>query len=296
MRTRHEGTGGLVTSTGSPQRAEQIREGFAHLHGVDPVLAALIDERPDYDPDAWLSNLPHMDLFGCLILQIVGQQISVRAAGAIFGRLCEHFGDQVPSSRQLGTLTEQDLRNTGMSWRKARTALDLAARFADGRLSQRRLSAMPDGRIVDELTQITGIGPWTVHGALLIALRRTDVVPTGDIMLRRAVEKYYSLDHLPTEAEVLEIAERWTPHGSLGANLLFAALELDRVRPRGMVTQRRMVTQHGMVTRRRMVARIGAAPPAASPTATSPTATSAAVPSAALSGSATPVNPHRRHA
>ncbi len=209
------------------QRAEEVREAFAHLRAADPVLAALIDKRPGYDPDAWLLDLPRMDLFGCLVFQVIGQQISVIAAKAILGRLTERYDGRLPGPDQMAASSAQDLRTIGMSWRKASTVLDLAERFADGRLSERRLRKLPDEEIVAELTQINGIGPWTVHGALLIALHRSNVVPTGDIMLRQTIRKYYGLDHLPASAEMLEIAGPWAPYGSLGVNLLFAAAELD---------------------------------------------------------------------
>lgn len=208
-------------------RQVEISEAFEYLYAADPVLARLIDKRPDYDPDAWLRELPELDLFGCLIFQIIGQQLSVKATRAILGRLTSNFDGRIPGAEEVTELDEQALRDIGLSWRKSRTMLDLAARFADGRLSERELSKLPDDRIIDELTRIPGIGPWTVHGALLIALRRADVVPTGDIMLRNTIEKYYDLDHVPTEAEVLEIAAAWHPYGSLGVNLLFAAAELD---------------------------------------------------------------------
>ncbi len=183
--------------------------------------------RPEYDADAWLRGLPVMDLFGCLVFQIIGQQLSVKATRAILERLTSKFDGRMPSAKEASELDEQALRDIGFSWRKARTVLDLAARFADGRLSEKRLSALPDDRVIEELTQITGIGPWTVHGALLIALRRADVVPTGDIMLANTMKTYYDLDHVPTEEEISDIAVAWHPYGSLGVNLLFAAAELD---------------------------------------------------------------------
>lgn len=204
-------------------RAEEVRAGFAHLRAVDPVLAGLIDKRPDYDADAWRLELPAMDLFGCLVFQVVGQQISVKAASTILARLTHSFADQLPRPEELAQLDEQALRDLGFSWRKARTVLDLAARFADGRLSERRLAGLPDEQILQELTQIPGIGPWTVHGALLIALRRADVVATGDILLANTICRLYGLDHVPTEKEIAELAMPWHPFGSLGVNLLFAA-------------------------------------------------------------------------
>jgi 3-methyladenine DNA glycosylase/8-oxoguanine DNA glycosylase/uncharacterized protein YbjT (DUF2867 family) len=207
-------------------RAQEVLTAFAHLSAADPVLAALIDQRPDYQVDAWRRELPVMDLFGCLLAQIIGQQISLKAARAILGRLSARFGDQVPSARQAATLDEQTLRDVGLTWRKAKTVLDLAARFNDGRLSEQRLRALSDEQIMAELTKISGVGPWTVHGALLIYLHRGDVVPVGDILLKNTIKTWYSLDHVPTEQEVTDIAAAWRPYGSLGVNLLFAAAEL----------------------------------------------------------------------
>ena len=219
-----------MTQISHAGRAQEVREGFAHLHTVDPVLAALIDKRPDYDPDAWLRELPDMDLFGCLVFQIVGQQLSVKATRAILGRLTDRFGGRLPGPAEVvAELDAQRLRDIGFSWKKATTVIDLAERFADGRLSEARLSALSDDGIIEELTQINGIGPWTVHGALLIALRRADVVPVGDIMLRNTMRSCYDLDTVPTQEQAAEIAAAWHPYGSLGANLLFAAAELDSV-------------------------------------------------------------------
>lgn len=210
----------------SASRAREIRDGFTHLHAVDPVLAALIDKRPEYDADAWRRELPEMDLFGCLVFQVIGQQISVTAAGSILRRLTQRFDGRVPSPAEVSTLEEQTLRDLGLSWRKARTLRDLAARFTDGRLSEAALSDLPDEEVIDKLTEIPGVGRWTVQGALLIALRRSDVVATGDILLRNTIRTCYGLDHVPTEQEVADIATCWQPYGSLGVNLIFAAAEL----------------------------------------------------------------------
>ena len=210
----------MVTS-----RTQETRQGFAHLRAADPVLAALIDERPNYDPDAWREELPVMDLFGCLVFQIIGQQLSVKATRAILGRLSNQFGGRLPSPQEVAELGEESLRELGLSGRKAKTVIDLVEHFADGRLSEARLSVLSDEQILSELTQLKGIGPWTVHGALLISLHRANVVPTGDLMLRKEVKKRYNLDHLPTEAEVGKIARVWQPYGSLSVTLLFAAVK-----------------------------------------------------------------------
>jgi DNA-3-methyladenine glycosylase II len=94
-----------------------------------------------------------------------------------------------------------------------------AERLTDGRLNVDALSTRPDEQIIAELTQVPGIGPWTVQGALILGLNREDVVLPGDLALRKAVRDAYQLDHLPTPDEVLAIAERWRPYRSLATLL-----------------------------------------------------------------------------
>jgi DNA-3-methyladenine glycosylase II len=85
------------------------------------------------------------------------------------------------------------------------------------------LSRLPDDELMAELTAIPGTGPWTVQGALILALGREDVVLPGDLALRKAVQAAYRLDHLPTQEEVLAIAEKWRPYRSLATSYLFSA-------------------------------------------------------------------------
>jgi hypothetical protein len=133
-------------------RAQEIRAGLAWLHAADPVLARVIDDRPDFDPDVWVRRLPAMGLFGALVFQIIGQQISVIAATAIFARLTERFGGRVPDAGELATADQGTLRGLGLSRRKAATVLDLAQRFSDGRLSEAELRELPDHEVIRRLT------------------------------------------------------------------------------------------------------------------------------------------------
>jgi DNA-3-methyladenine glycosylase II len=211
--------------TEDPGRAATLQQARAYLHDSDPVLARLIDERPGFDPQAWLTRLPAMDLFGALLFQVAGQQLSVAATRRILGRIEGLFGGRLPAPAELLSLDPGQLREAGLSWRKVSTLRDLAARLTDGRLDAAVLSSLPDDELLTELTAIPGIGPWTVQGALLVALKREDVVLPGDLALRKAIQAAYGLDHRPSQDEVLAIAEKWRPYRSLATSYLFSAVE-----------------------------------------------------------------------
>jgi len=198
----------------------QARE---YLRNADPVLAGLIDARPDFRPRAWLDELPPLDAFGTLVFQVAGQQLSVSSTRAIIRHLEERFGGQMPSAAELLAADPQVLRDSGFSARKGQTLRALAERFVDGRLSDDALSRMTDEEVEATLTEVPGIGPWTARGFLLVALDRPDVFLSGDLALRRAIQRTYGFDHLPTEEEITEVSDRWRPYRSLAVSYLFAS-------------------------------------------------------------------------
>ena len=211
-------------------RADRLRRQRTYLHAADPVLARLIDERPGFDPRAWLAGLPPMDLFGALVFQVTGQQLSVAVTRRTIARLEALFGGSLPTPAQLLRADPGELRQAGLSGRKVATLRDLAQRLTDGRLDIGTLSTLPDDELITALTAVSGIGPWTVQGAMIVALGREDVVLPGDLVLRKAVQAAYGLTHLPTQDEVLAIAEPWRPYRSLATSYLFSAT-LERPRP-----------------------------------------------------------------
>jgi DNA-3-methyladenine glycosylase II len=194
-----------------------------HLREADPVLAALIDKHPDFDPRAWMTGLPKMDAFGALLFQIVGQQLSVIATRAIVARLRALFGGNLPTAREILEADPEAIRGAGLSRRKVETMRSLAERFVTGEFSDEMFRHSSDEEIEAALTTISGIGPWTVRGFLIIALDRPDVVPLGDLALRRAVKRVYGLAQMPTQPEMEQLAERWRPYRSLAVMYLFAS-------------------------------------------------------------------------
>jgi DNA-3-methyladenine glycosylase II len=214
---------GASSVTEDASRAAWLQQARSYLRNADPVLARLIDNRPGFDPRAWMAQLPPMDLYGALLFQVTGQQLSVAATRRTLARIEILFDGHLPSPAELLATDPVRLREAGLSWRKINTLRDLAARLSDGRLNPSILSSLPDEDLMAELTAIPGIGPWTVQGALIIALRREDVVLPGDLALRKAVRTAYQLDHLPSQQEVLDVAEKWRPYRSLATSYLFSA-------------------------------------------------------------------------
>ena len=218
--TGSQGVTSLLGMTASAVADPAARE---FLRNADPVLARLIDARPDFRPRAWADELPPFDAFGTLIFQVAGQQLSVASTRAIISHLQERFGGHMPSPAELLAADPQVLRDSGFSTRKGQTLRALAERFVDGRLSDEGLARLTDDEVEAALTEVPGIGPWSAHGFLLVALDRPDVYLTGDIALRRAIQRVYGFDHVPTEDELVELSDRWRPYRSLAVSYLFAS-------------------------------------------------------------------------
>ena len=201
----------------------ELKKAREFLRKSDPVLANLIDKFPDFDPREWLTELPKLDAFGTLLFQIIGQQLSFQATRKILERIMNIFGGNMPNPKQVLLIPPEELHQAGLSSRKVKTFRLVAEQFAKGNLNKGKLELLSDQDIEEKLTSIKGIGPWSVHGFLIIALDRPDVVLPGDLALRKAIRRVYNLSRLPTEHEVLRLSERWRPYRSLATAYLFKA-------------------------------------------------------------------------
>jgi DNA-3-methyladenine glycosylase II len=196
----------------------------AHL-SKDPVLARLIAEQGgplplDYDP----RNRPR-DVYGALLRAITGQQLSVRAAEAIYGRLLARFGGRPPTPAELLADDPDELRTAaGLSHAKVAALRSLAERVLAGELALDRLTELDDEEVIRELVAVKGIGEWTAHMFLMFTLRRPDVLPTGDQGLRNATMRAYGLDAAPDRAAFLELAEPWRPYRTRASLYLWRSL------------------------------------------------------------------------
>jgi DNA-3-methyladenine glycosylase II len=186
-------------------------------------MAAMVDANPELDPDVMFDHLPS-DLWGALVLQVIGQQLSRASAGAILGRLEELHGGRLPTPAELLATDAQTMRRIGLSHAKATYLHDLAARLLDGRLDLERLNTLDDDAARDELTQVKGVGRFTADGVLMLALRRTDVWPAADLAIRRAAEAVWALDSPAPIEQVDALGERFRPWRTLAAAYLYRFL------------------------------------------------------------------------
>ena len=195
----------------------------AALKASDRKLARLIDSMEPVDVAAWRRGRQLGDAFGTLVYGIIGQQISGYAARAIAGRLRDHFGGRMPTPAELAATDGETLRKIGLSRAKVEYVHSLAEHILSGELQIDRLHRLSDDEVRRQITGTKGLGPWTADMFLLINLQRPDVLPTGDLGIRSAVQRLYRLDHLPTPREVAAIGERWRPNRSLASLYLWAS-------------------------------------------------------------------------
>ncbi len=194
------------------------------LMKADKKLAKLMRERGPIDP-ATDRRGSRRDAYETLTIAIVGQQLSTKAAASIWEKVRELFGGKTPTAKQLLAAEPQALRDAGLSWSKVAYVRDLAERVRDGDLDLKRLPELADEDVIAELTEIKGVGPWTAEMFLIFHLGRPDVLSTGDLGIRRAIQTSYGLDELPGPEEMERIAEAWRPHRTLACLYLWRSLD-----------------------------------------------------------------------
>jgi DNA-3-methyladenine glycosylase II len=199
------------------------RAAARHLADADRRMGSLVERLGVLD-DRGRRNRPR-DPYGSLVRSIVGQQLSTKAAAAIFGRLTERFDGHVPTPKQVAAAKPAMLRAAGLSRAKVIYLKDLAARVADGRLDLNRISGLPDEDVTAELITVKGLGQWTADMFLIFHLDRPDVLPVGDLGIRRAVERLYGLKDLPGPDDLTKLAEPWRPYRSAASLYLWQSLD-----------------------------------------------------------------------
>jgi DNA-3-methyladenine glycosylase II len=196
----------------------------AHLRAADPILGAIVEAVGSDGIGDARGGRPD-DHYGALVRAIVGQQLSTKAARTIYGRLTERYGGRTPTPAEIIADDPEELRSVGLSRAKASYLRSLAEHVVSGELELERLEQMPDEQVAAELVAVKGLGQWTADMFLMFHLQRPDVLPVGDLGIRRAVERAYGLPRLPDPAELTRIAAPWRPHRTLACRYLWRSLD-----------------------------------------------------------------------
>jgi DNA-3-methyladenine glycosylase II len=201
-----------------PTSAALVASALNQLKLADPILCEIINRVGEY-------RLEYRDpSFETLVKSIVYQQLSGRVASVIFARLASAAGGKLTPASIL-KLRPARMRAAGLSAQKTAYIRDLARHTRDGHLVFEDLQQLSDEAVIETLTIVKGIGVWTAHMFLIFALRRPDVLPTGDLGIRAAIRKAYGLAELPKPAEMQNLAQSWRPYCSVASWYLWRSLE-----------------------------------------------------------------------
>ena len=196
-----------------------MRKALNHLKKADPVMGAIIERVGPYkiqyrEPE-----------FQTLVRSIVYQQLHGKAASTIFGRLLAAAKADPLTPESILKLRPARMRSLGLSAQKMKYIRELARLTRDGEVDFARCGTLQDVEVVEHLTKVKGVGVWTVHMFLIFALRRHDVLPTGDLGIRAAMKKAYGLEELPKPEEMEKIAAPWRPYCSVACWYLWRSLD-----------------------------------------------------------------------
>jgi DNA-3-methyladenine glycosylase II len=193
---------------------------------ADPIMAVLIDKAIKYEPDTRLKQTP----FEALARAIAHQQLHAAAASNILNRFVAMFdGVEFPLPHHVIDTDEASLRSVGFSRAKAVALKDLAAKAVAGVVPQREaLDLLSDEEIIERLTQVRGIGRWTVEMLLMFNMQRPDVLPVDDFGIRNGFRLAYGLKGMPKPKALAQFGERWKPFRSIAAWYLWRANDLAK--------------------------------------------------------------------
>ncbi|HYN38290.1 MAG TPA: DNA-3-methyladenine glycosylase 2 family protein [Rhodospirillales bacterium] len=206
---------------------DALADGAQRLAAADPVLAAVIDEvGPCRLAPAW-SRSP----FEALVRSVAYQQLQGAAAAAILARFVAMFDPPFPEPRGIAALDDAAMRAVGFSRAKIAAIRDIAAHTEAGVVPDRaEAESLDDATLIERLTPIRGVGPWTVQMLLIFTLGRLDVLPADDFGVRSGIRKAYGLEALPSRRDVLARGDDWHPFRTIASWYLWRAAEGNRAR------------------------------------------------------------------
>lgn len=202
--------------------SKEIENGTLYLYKNDERLAHVIDV------SGKCTLKKKRDYYHSFLRAIVGQQLSMFAARAIYKRFTDYFNGE-PSPEQIIIAADEDLRKLGLSWAKAKYIKDLSAKIIAGEVHFNNLARRSNEDIITEFTKVKGVGVWSVQMFLIFTLCRPDVLPLNDLGIRKGIMKVYNLKKLPDEKKILAISKKnkWAPYNSIASWYIWRSLEVE---------------------------------------------------------------------
>jgi len=194
-------------------------EPFDFLRACDPILGAVLESIGPLEETG-----ERGDHLGALCDIIIGQQLSLASARAIKNRFRAHFGE-APAASAIVEMSDETAKSLGLSAPKARYLRNLGACIEAGELHIARLETLGDDEIRREMVAVKGLGPWSADMFLMFHLRRSDVLPVGDLGIREAIRRLYNLEERPRPAEMERVSAPWRPHRTLASRYLWRFLD-----------------------------------------------------------------------
>lgn len=201
-------------------KPQKLKLALEILSNSDKTLSTIIKN------NGTCNLTPRKDFFNSLLEAIIGQQLSVKAANSIINRFYAHLG-QNPSPNQILECQHELLRSLGLSNNKVKYVKDLSEKILNKEILLENIEKKTNEEILNDLIKVKGIGKWTVDMFLIFTLGRPDVLPTGDLGLKKAIMINYKLKKMPTEEKVLKISKKngWAPYNTLASLYLWKALD-----------------------------------------------------------------------
>lgn len=198
-----------------------LKAGSTHLSNNDKQLSLIIAK---YGP---CTIAPHTNYYEELVSSIIGQQLSVKAAATIWQRFIALYDNKTPTPEQILRTDIETIRKVGASYAKANYIKDLAAHVINKQLDLAHIATLPNETIIEQLTAIKGIGEWSAHMFMIFSLGRLDVLPWGDLGVRKSAQIVYSLSALPTKNDLVNLSQtnNWQPYQSVAAWYLWKNLD-----------------------------------------------------------------------
>lgn len=203
---------------------DTVAEGKKHLAENDLVLKNIMEKTGEF------KLKPHKKYFETLVDSIISQQLSLKAAETIFNRFKLLFsinGNNFPEPEEIIAMDGARIRECGLSNPKVSYLKDLCAKVLDNTVKIHEMNKLPDEEIINELVKVKGIGVWTAHMFLMFCLARLNVLPVGDLGLKRAIMINYKLRKFPDEKKVEQISKRnnWAPYNTIASWYLWQSLK-----------------------------------------------------------------------